>query len=96
MNGSCYTYPLILLEVDFEDPENNAEVNPVATSLKFLDYALIYDDEFAKDCDTEPLHVVAEHNKAALSALEQELTHLSSCVDLKCHELRISNCFDDL
>ena len=26
MNGNCYTYPLILPEIDFKDPENDGEV----------------------------------------------------------------------
>ena len=39
MNGNCYTYPLILPEVTIDDPENEGQVNPKATSLNCLDYA---------------------------------------------------------
>ena len=55
MNGNCYTYPLILLEVNFEDAENDGEVYSIATSLNYLDYEFIFDNEFAKNCETTTL-----------------------------------------
>ena len=71
MNGNCYTYPLILPEVSIDDPENEGQVNPKATLLNCLDYALIYDNKFVQDCEQAILHAVAEHRKAALVALEE-------------------------
>ena len=61
MDGNCYTYPLILPEVTIKDPEKEGEFNPKATSMNCLDYALVYDDVFIKECDATTKYVVSEH-----------------------------------
>ena len=70
MNGNCYTYPLILPEVSIKDPDIENAVHSKATLLNCLDYALIYDDESAKDFEIATLRAIDEHPKAALEALE--------------------------
>ena len=74
MNGNCYTYPLILPDVDFEDPK--------ATSFNSKSHALIYGKSFIKDCATVTTDAIDKHCEAALSALEQELQPKSDCVEL--------------
>ena len=96
MNRNCYTYPLILPEVTIDDPENEGQVNPKATSLNCLDYDLVYDDAFVKECATTTLHAVFEHHKATLKALDEELAPPPTAPTVNCRELRISKYFDDL
>ena len=91
MNKNCYTYLLILPEVSNKDLENKGEFNPKVTLLNFLDYVLIYDDKFAKDCKTTTLHVVVVHYKGALSTLEHELIPPSNCVDIKAVNYKFQN-----
>jgi len=77
--------------VSIEDPENEGEFNPKATSLNCLDYALVYDDDFIKDCKPATAHAVFEHQKATLKALAEELATPPPTVN--CCELRISKYF---
>ena len=95
MNGNCYTYPLILPEVDFVDPANDNEVNPKATYLNCLDYALIYDDDFVKKCDDAVTDAISKHRKEALQTLAVELAP-PPAPDVSCRQVRISNHFDHL
>ena len=88
MNGNCYTYLLILPEVSIESPQ--------ATSLHCLDYALIYDDNFVEECEQATVHAISVHRKAAFEALDKELALQQPPIADDCHELRISNYFDDL
>ena len=60
MNGNCYTYPLIFPKVSINDPENEGQVNPKASSLNYLAYDLVYDDNFIQDCEQATLHAVSE------------------------------------
>ena len=69
MNGNCYTYPLILPDVSIKDPENEGEFNPKATSLNCLDYALVYDDAFIKECNTATKYAVSGHQKQSCKPL---------------------------
>ena len=50
MNEYCYIYPFILPEVELENHET--------TLLNCMDYALIYDYKFVKDCRAVTLHTV--------------------------------------
>ena len=96
MAGNWYTYPLILPEVSIDDPAYKDNINPKATLLNCLDYALIYDDDFIQDCEIKASHVVSEHLKAALAALDVELAPPTTAPTVNCRELRISKYFDDL
>ena len=96
MNSNCYTYPLIFPEVTIKDPAYEDHINPKATYLNCLDYALIYDEDFIEDYEQATLHVISEHRKAALKVLKEELAPSTASVVLNCRELRISKYFDNL
>ena len=96
MNRNCHTYLLILSKVSIDDPKIEGQINPKATSLNCLDFALIYDDEFSQNCETTTLHAVAEHCKAILAALAQELAPPSKSVAINCRQLQILKYFDYL
>ena len=81
MNGNCYTYPLILPDVDIE--------NLQATSFNSQDHAIVYDDKLIEECTTAT-------TDTALSALELELHPKSDCIATKCQQLRISKHFDNI
>ena len=81
MKGNCYTYPLILPEVSIE--------SPLATSLIFLDQALIYDDDFIEKCKIATVYAVSVHRKAALQALEDKLSLQKPPIENDCQQLRI-------
>ena len=53
MNGKCYTYPLILPDVEID--------SPLATSLNCMDHALIFDDDFVDECQTATANAVTQH-----------------------------------
>ena len=63
--------------------------------LNCLDYALIYDDDFIEKCEQATVHAIYVHQKAALKALEEELTLLKPPIALDCHELQTSKYFDN-
>ena len=88
MNGNCYTYPLILPDVPLE--------SPLATSLNFFDYALIFDDAFIEKCDKATVNAISVHRKEALQELEHELELQKPPIDVDCKHLRISKYFDSL
>ena len=96
MNGNCYTYPLILPEVSINDPAYEDDINPKATLLNCLDYALICDDNFIEECEQATLHAISIHRKAVLKALEEELALPKPLIAINCRELRISKYFDGL
>ena len=95
MNGNCYTYPLILPEVDFLDPVDDNQINPKATSMNCIDYALVYDHDFVKQCDDAVTDAVAVYKKETLQALAVELA-LPPAAAISCRQVRISNYFDHL
>ena len=95
MNGNCYTYPLILPDVNFVDPLDSTQVNPKATSMNCLDYALIYDDDFPHECKEAVTNIVDVHPKESLKALAVELA-LPPAADVSCRQVNISNHFDHL
>ena len=82
--------------MSIKDPDAENVTNTKATLLNYSEYALIYNDEFTKDCEIATLHAVDKHCKAALEALEKELTPLSNCIALNCCELQNLKYFDGL
>ena len=58
MNGKCYTYPLILPDVEID--------SPLATSLNCMDHALIFDDDFVDECQTATATAVKQHTETSL------------------------------
>ena len=95
MNSNCYTYSLILPDVDLVDPDNCNRINPKATSMNCLDYALLYDDDFVKQCDGAVTNALSVQHKESLQALAVELA-LPPAADVSCCQVHISNHFDHL
>lgn len=87
MNGNCYTYPLILPDIEFEHPEANLS-NPKT-------HVLMYDENFIQDLKTATLHAINEYCKARFTGIEKEPKPISSTLQIHCFELRISEHFDD-
>ena len=88
MNGNCYTYPLILPDVDI----NNLQ----ATAFNSLEYTMAHDDDFFVKCATATTDAIDNHRKVAFSDLDIELQAKSTCVAAKCKQLRISQHFDNI
>ena len=93
MNGNCYTYPLILPDVEFLDA--NDDFNPLATSLNCLDYALVYDDAFRDKCDVAYTDALEVYKKKTLQALAVKLA-LPPAAAVACRQARVSAYFDNL
>ena len=88
MNGNYYTYPLNLPKVSVKSPHTSL--------LNCLDHALIYDDNFVAECKQATVHTVSVHQKAALQALDNELSLQKPPIEDDCRKLRILKYFDSL